>query len=115
MAQRVEPPNPLQEAYACLLPNGLDGASFYPSAFGRGSRSEHSVNLALAEMYVQGVSTRKVIDCAGLVAVGVTEVAIAVCWGCATLRTMQGRDRLGGALDSTQPDCPLGQTTTRII
>ncbi len=28
----------------------------------RGSRSEQSVNLALAEMYVQGVSTRKVIE-----------------------------------------------------
>lgn len=34
---------------------------FYPSALERGSRSEQSVNLALAEMYVQGVSTRKVI------------------------------------------------------
>jgi transposase-like protein len=122
MAQRVEPPNPLQEAYACLLSNGLDGAGealrilvneaarieraqylqadayersaqrvdqangfkpktvltrlgeltfavpqvrgsgFYPSALERGSRSEQSVNLALAEMYVQGVSTRQVIE-----------------------------------------------------
>ena len=35
---------------------------FYPSALERGSRSEQSVNLALAEMYVQGVSTRKVIE-----------------------------------------------------
>lgn len=34
---------------------------FYPSALERGSRTEQSVNLALAEMYVQGVSTRKVI------------------------------------------------------
>ena len=33
----------------------------YPSALERGSRSEQSMNLALAEMYVQGVSTRKVI------------------------------------------------------
>ena len=30
----------------------------YPSALERGSRSEQSMNLALAEMYVQGVSTR---------------------------------------------------------
>ena len=37
-------------------------AGFYPSALERGSRSEQSVNLALAEMYVQGVSTRKVIE-----------------------------------------------------
>jgi transposase-like protein len=29
---------------------------FYPSVLERGSRSEQSVNLALAEMYVQGVS-----------------------------------------------------------
>jgi transposase-like protein len=31
---------------------------FYPSALERGSRSEQAMNLALAEMYVQGVSTR---------------------------------------------------------
>ena len=34
---------------------------FCPSALERGSRSEQAVNLALAEMYVQGVSTRNVI------------------------------------------------------
>lgn len=33
---------------------------FYPSALERGTRSEQAVNLALAEMYVQGVSTRNV-------------------------------------------------------
>ncbi len=33
---------------------------FYPSALERGTRSERAVKLALAEMYVQGVSTRKV-------------------------------------------------------
>ena len=33
-------------------------SGFYPSALERGSRSEQSMNLALAEMYVQGVSTR---------------------------------------------------------
>ena len=36
-------------------------SGFYPSALERGSRSEQALNLALAEMYVQGVSTRKVI------------------------------------------------------
>ena len=124
MAQRTQlddANNPLHEAYACLLPNGLDGAGqalrilvneasrieraqhlqaspyersaqrvdyasgyksktvltrlgeltfevpqvrsggFYPSALERGSRSEQAMNLTLAEMYVQGVSTRKVI------------------------------------------------------
>ncbi len=125
MAQRTvsqEPSQVMQDAYSCLLANGLDGAGealrilvneasrmeraqhlqaspyersatrvdyangfkpktmltrlgeltfevpqvrdggFYPSALERGSRSEQSVNLALAEMYVQGVSTRKVIE-----------------------------------------------------
>jgi putative transposase len=36
------------------------GASFYPRALERGSRSEKALLLALAEMYVQGVSTSKV-------------------------------------------------------
>jgi putative transposase len=36
------------------------GAKFYPRALERGSRSERALCLALAEMYVQGVSTRKV-------------------------------------------------------
>jgi len=38
----------------------LRGAKFYPSALERGSRSEKALRLALAEMYVQGVSTSKV-------------------------------------------------------
>ena len=33
---------------------------FYPSALEKGLRSERALTLALAEMYVQGVSTRKV-------------------------------------------------------
>jgi transposase-like protein len=37
-------------------------AGFYPSALEKGSRSEQAMNLALAEMYIQGVSTRKVIE-----------------------------------------------------
>ena len=35
---------------------------FYPSALEKGSRTEQALHLALAEMYVQGVSTRKVIE-----------------------------------------------------
>ena len=38
----------------------LDGARFYPQALTRGERSERAFRLALAEMYVKGVSTRKV-------------------------------------------------------
>jgi len=37
-----------------------DAESFYPQALERGERSERALKLALAEMYVQGVSTRKV-------------------------------------------------------
>lgn len=37
-----------------------DGDRFYPNALERGERSERALKLALAEMYVQGVSTRKV-------------------------------------------------------
>lgn len=36
------------------------GVEFYPSALERGERSERALKLAVAEMYVQGVSTRKV-------------------------------------------------------
>lgn len=36
------------------------GVEFYPSALEKGVRSERALKLALAEMYVQGVSTRKV-------------------------------------------------------
>jgi len=36
------------------------GKPFYPAALQRGVRSERALTLAIAEMYVQGVSTRKV-------------------------------------------------------
>lgn len=36
------------------------GGGFYPSSLEKGLRSERALKLALAEMYVQGVSTRKV-------------------------------------------------------
>ena len=35
---------------------------FYPSALERGERSERALKLAVVEMYVQGVSTRKVAE-----------------------------------------------------
>jgi len=42
------------------VPQVRGGVAFYPSALERGIRSERALTLALAEMYVQGVSTRKV-------------------------------------------------------
>jgi transposase-like protein len=42
------------------IPQVRDGVDFYPSALQKGLRSEQALKLALAEMYVQGVSTRKV-------------------------------------------------------
>ena len=42
------------------VPQVRDGVDFYPSALEKGLRSERALKLAVAEMYVQGVSTRKV-------------------------------------------------------
>jgi transposase-like protein len=42
------------------VPQVRGQTAFYPSALEKGIRSEQALNLAMAEMYVQGVSTRKV-------------------------------------------------------
>ena len=42
------------------VPQVRGDTPFYPHALQKGIRSEQALNLALAEMYVQGVSTRKV-------------------------------------------------------
>ena len=42
------------------VPQVRGGLDFYPSALEKGIRSEQALKVALAEMYVQGVSTRKV-------------------------------------------------------
>jgi transposase-like protein len=39
-----------------------DGVEFYPLALERGVRSERALKVAIAEMYLQGVSTRKVTE-----------------------------------------------------
>jgi len=41
------------------IPQVRDGIDFYPSALEKGLRSERAINVALSEMYIQGVSTRK--------------------------------------------------------
>ena len=42
------------------VPQARGDVSFYPSVLERGLRSERALTLAMAEMYIQGVSTRKV-------------------------------------------------------
>ncbi|MDD3716789.1 MAG: transposase, partial [Candidatus Marinimicrobia bacterium] len=42
------------------IPQVRGDIDFYPSSLERGTRSEKALKLALAEMYIQGVSTRKV-------------------------------------------------------
>ena len=56
---------------ALKVPQVRGDVEFYPSALERGVRSERALKLAVAEMYVQGVSTRRVTDvlqklCGGL-------------------------------------------------
>src|SRR5690606_11896033 len=42
------------------VPQVRGEVEFYPSALERGQRTERALTLAIAEMYVQGVSTRRV-------------------------------------------------------
>jgi len=42
------------------VPQVRDGIEFYPSALEKGERSERALKLAMAEMYIKGVTTRKV-------------------------------------------------------
>jgi putative transposase len=44
------------------IPQVRGGLEFYPSSIEKGIRSERALKLAMAEMYVKGVSTRKVSD-----------------------------------------------------
>ncbi len=47
---------------ALHVPQVRGDVEYYPSALDRGQRSERALKLALAEMYVQGVSTRNVTE-----------------------------------------------------
>lgn len=44
------------------IPQVRGGLEFYPRAIDKGIRSERAIKLAIAEMYIQGVSTRKVAE-----------------------------------------------------
>jgi len=52
----------LQLAVPKTRGHGTDPGPFYPNSLERGLRSERALTLAVAEMYVQGVSTRKVAE-----------------------------------------------------
>ena len=52
-------------ALALKVPQVRGEVEFYPSALERGLRSERALKLAVAEMYVQGVSTRRVTEVLG--------------------------------------------------
>lgn len=49
-------------ALQLAVPQVRGDVDFYPSALERGQRSERALKVAIAEMYVQGVSTRRVTD-----------------------------------------------------
>lgn len=64
------------------VPQVRGEVDFYPSALERGQRSERALTLAIAEMYVQGVSTRRVSailsELAGNLEISSTQVSRAV-------------------------------------
>jgi putative transposase len=80
------------------------GIEFYPSALEKGVRSERALKLAVAEMYVQGVSTRKV--------AAITEQL------CGTEISSAQVSRAAAALDAelkTWRDRPLGEMPYLIL
>ena len=77
------------------------GGGFYPSALEKGSRTEQALNIALAEMYVQGVSTRKVITV--LQSLLGPEVAIS------STQVSRAAEQLDAGLSAWR-ERPLGQT-----
>ncbi len=80
------------------------GVGFYPSALEEGIRSERALTLAVAEMYVQGVSTRKV--------AAITETL------CGLEVTSSQVSRAAQALDAELEqwrDRPLGETPYLIL
>ena len=80
------------------------GVEFYPTALEKGERSERALKLALAEMYVQGVSTRKV-----------TEITQQLC-GCDVSSTQVSRaaEVLDAELEVWRTR-PLGETPYLIL
>lgn len=81
------------------------GVEFYPSALERGQRSERALALAVAEMYVQGVSTRKVSAVMQeLCGTDITSVQVSRAAAALDEELSQWRDRLLGEIAYLQLD-----------
>lgn len=67
---------------ALQVPQVRGEVKYYPSALERGLRSERALKLAIAEMYVQGISTRKVTEVMeALCGLEVTSAEVSRCAG----------------------------------
>jgi len=80
------------------VPQVRGETAFYPSALEKGIRSEQALKLALAEMYVQGVSTRKVSAIVEeLCGTSVSSAQVSDCAKLLDAELQKWRDRLLGA------------------
>lgn len=80
------------------VPQVRGDVAFYPSALQKGLRSEQALKLALAEMYVQGVSTRKVAAIVEeLCGTSVSSTQVSACTQLLDAELQKWRDRPLGA------------------
>ena len=80
------------------VPQVRGDTDFYPSALEKGIRSEQALKLAMAEMYVQGVSTRKVSAIVEeLCGTSVSSAQVSDCAKLLDAELQKWRDRLLGA------------------
>jgi transposase-like protein len=80
------------------VPQVRGETAFYPSALEKGIRSEQALKLAMAEMYVQGVSTRKVSAIVEeLCGTSVSSTQVSDCAKLLDAELQKWRDRLLGA------------------
>ncbi len=80
------------------VPQVRGETAFYPSALEKGIRSEQALKLAMAEMYVQGVSTRKVSAIVEeLCGASVSSAQVSDCAKLLDAELQKWRDRLLGA------------------
>jgi transposase-like protein len=80
------------------VPQVRGETAFYPSALEKGIRSEQALKLAMAEMYVQGVSTRKVFAIVEeLCGTSVSSAQVSDCAKLLDAELQKWRDRLLGA------------------